>query len=58
MLIMMMMMLNYVNLFVEYIIISVPILFNKDNYCTFILSSYVFIGGHAVILLCTPVALS
>ena len=45
MLIMMMMLLNYVNLFVECIIIPMPILSHKDNYCTFILSSYVFIGG-------------
>ena len=33
-----------VNLLVEFVIISIPILSHKDNYCTFILSSYVFIG--------------
>ena len=41
----MMMMLDYVKLLVEFVIMSVPILFNKNNYYTFILSSYVFIGG-------------
>ena len=41
----MMMMLDYVNLLVEFVIMSVSILSQKDNYYTFILSSYVFIGG-------------
>ena len=41
----MMMMLNYVNLLVEYDSMSVSILSEKDNYYTFIPSSYVFIGG-------------
>ena len=38
---MMMMMLDYVNLLVEFVIISVPILSHKDNYYTFIPSIYV-----------------
>ena len=33
------------NLSVEYIFMSMPILSHKDNYCTFVLSSNVFIGG-------------
>ena len=41
----MMMMLDYVNLLVEYVIMSVPILSHKDNYYHFIPSDYVFIGG-------------
>ena len=45
MLIMLIMMLNYVNLFVEYMFMSMPILSHKDNYCTFILSRYIFIGS-------------
>ena len=40
-----MMLLDCVNLFVEFVIMSVPILSNKDNYYTFILSSYIYIGG-------------
>ena len=40
-----MLMFDYVNLLVEFIIMSVSILSHKDNYYTFILSSYVFIGG-------------
>ena len=43
--IVMMMMLEYVNLLVEYDSKSVPTLPQKDNYYTFIPSSYVFIGG-------------
>ena len=39
----MMIMLDYVNLLVEFVIMSVAILSHKDNYYTFILSSYVFI---------------
>ena len=41
----MMMLYNDVNLFVEYVIMSVSILSLKDNYFIFNLSSYVFIGG-------------
>ena len=41
----MMMMLDYVNLRVEYVIMSVPILSHKDNYYHFIPSDYVYIGG-------------
>ena len=41
----MMMMLDYVNLLVEFVIMSVPILSDKDNYYTFILTSHIFIGG-------------
>ena len=37
---------DYVNLLFElFVIISVPILSHKDNYCTFILSSCIFIVG-------------
>ena len=43
---MLMTMMSYdVNLLVEYVIMSVPILSPKDNQHTFIPSSYVFIGG-------------
>ena len=40
----MMMMLNYVNLFVEYVIMSVPILSHKDNYFIFT-HAITYIGG-------------
>ena len=45
MLLMMMMMMDYASLFVESVILSMPIISNKNNYYTFIPSSYVFIGG-------------
>ena len=41
----MMVMVEYVNLLVEYVIISVSILFHKDNYYIFITIDYEFIGG-------------
>ena len=40
-----MMMLDYVNLLVEFVIMAMSILSHKDIYYTLILSSYVFIGG-------------
>ena len=39
---------DYGNLLVEYDIMSVSILSQKDNYYTFIPNSYVFIGGGGV----------
>ena len=41
----MMMMFDYVNLLVESVIISVPILSHKDNEYIFIPIDYEFIGG-------------
>jgi len=41
----MMMMVEYVNLLVEYVIISVPILSHKDNYYLFITIDHEFIDG-------------
>ena len=42
---MMMMMLDYASLLVEFVILSMPIISNKNKYYTFIPSNYVFIGG-------------
>ena len=39
------MMFGYVNLLAEFVIMFSSVLYHKDNYYTFILSSYVFIGG-------------
>ena len=42
---MMMMMLDYFSLLVEFVILSMPIISNKNKYYTFIPRNYVFIGG-------------
>ena len=39
------MMLDYVNLLVEFVIMSMPILSRKDNHSTFIPNSYICVGG-------------
>jgi len=38
-------MLDYASLLVEFVILSMPIISNKNKYYTFIPSNYVFIGG-------------